>query len=151
MVQGTYVRQQFIYESTASFSTSCYPHIVPMMNRWLIRKIKNSLFYTYMFFHLYLIINKNTEKGLSVCNPRTFLFKNLICYNLLQISCIPETTSQYPISQSDFPQISRIPVIFCANIPYPEKPQQDLLIESWPSHSDAKVDSQAIARCHFSC
>ena len=35
-----------------------------MIKRWLVNKIKNSLFYTYMFFHLYLIINKNTEKGL---------------------------------------------------------------------------------------
>ena len=51
-------------------------------------------------FHLYLIINKNTEKGMySVINARTFLIKHLICYNFLPISRFPETTSQYPVSQ----------------------------------------------------
>ena len=40
----------------------------------------------------------------------------------LRISRIPKTFSQYPVSQYLFPQISRTPVIFSANIPYPENP-----------------------------
>ena len=55
----------------AIFSTSCYPHIVPMMNRWLVKKIKNGLFYTYIF-HSYLIINKNTEKGIYLVIQECF-------------------------------------------------------------------------------
>ena len=49
------------------------------------------------------------RKGHVFSNPRTFLIKHLICYNFLRISRIPETTSQYPVSQEIFPQISRIP------------------------------------------
>ena len=39
------------------------------------------------------------RKGHVFSNPRTFLIKHLICYNFLRISRIPETTSQYPVSQ----------------------------------------------------
>ena len=54
--------------------------------------------YLYIF-HLYLIINKNTDKDMYlVIQERRFLIKHLICYNFLRISRIPETTSQYPVS-----------------------------------------------------
>ena len=41
------------------------------MNQWLVKKIKNGLFYTYIF-HLYLIINKNTEKGMYLVIQERF-------------------------------------------------------------------------------
>ena len=83
----------------ASFSTVCNPHRVPMMNRWLVKKFKNGLFYTCIFF-IHFISNHQQKyrKGHVFSNPRTFLIKHLICYNFLRISRIPETTSQYPVS-----------------------------------------------------
>ena len=52
----------------AIFSTSCYPHIVPMMNRWLVKRFVLHLY----IFHLYLIINKNTEKGMYLVIQERF-------------------------------------------------------------------------------
>ena len=52
----------------AIFSTSCYPHIVPMMNGWLVKRFVLHLY----IFHLYLIINKNTEKGMYLVIQERF-------------------------------------------------------------------------------
>ena len=96
----------------ASVSTVCNPHRVPMMNRWLVKKFKNGLFYTCIFF-IHFISNHQQKyrKGHVFSNPRTFLIKHQICYNFLRISRIPETTSHYPILC--------IPINFSSNIPYP--------------------------------
>ena len=88
----------------AIFSTSCYPHIVPMMNRWLVKRFVLHLH----IFHLYLIINKNTEKGMYLVIQERFssniwyvtIFANIpYPWNYFSISCIPIT--------------------FSSNIPYP--------------------------------
>ena len=90
----------------AIFSTSCYPHIVPMMNRWLVKRFVLHLY----IFHLYLIINKNTEKGMYLVIQERFssniwyviFFANIAYpWNYFSISCsIPTIT-------------------FSSNIPYP--------------------------------
>ena len=53
--------------------------------------------------HIYFSFISNDQqkyrKGHVFSNPRTFLIKHLICYNFLRISRIPETTSQYRVSQ----------------------------------------------------
>ena len=50
------------------FSTSWYPNIVPMMNRWLVKRFVLHLY----IFHLYLIINKNTEKDMYLVIQERF-------------------------------------------------------------------------------
>ena len=50
-------------------------------------------------FHFSISNQQKYREGHVFSNPRTFLIKHLICYNFLRISRIPETTSQYPVSQ----------------------------------------------------
>ena len=56
---------------------------------------KNGLFY---IIHFSIISNPQQKyrKGHVFSYSRTFVIKHLMCYNFLQISRIPETTSQYP-------------------------------------------------------
>ena len=77
--------------------------------------------FTLIYFSFISNHQQKYRKGHVFSNSRTFLIKHLICYNFLRISRIPETTSQYP-AVSQIPQISRILVIFSANIVYPENP-----------------------------
>lgn len=71
-----------------------------MIKRWLVNKIKNSLFYTYMFFHLYLIINKNTVKGMYLVIQES-LSSNIWDITIFCESRIHETT-QYYLYPNDF-------------------------------------------------
>ena len=55
--------------------------------------------FTLIYFSFISNHQQKYRKGHVFSNPRTFLSKHLICYNFLRISRIPETTSQYPVSQ----------------------------------------------------
>ena len=55
--------------------------------------------FTLIYFSFISNHQQKYRKGHVFSNPRTFLIKHLICYNFLRISRIPETTSQYPVSQ----------------------------------------------------
>ena len=97
------------------FSTSCYPHIVPMMNRWLVKRFVLHLY----IFHLYLIINKNTEKGMYLVIQERFSsniwYVTIFCEYpvslklLLNILYPNNFFLKYPISRYFFPRISHIP------------------------------------------
>ena len=99
----------------AIFSTSCYPHIVPMMNRWLVKRFVLHLY----IFHLYLIINKNTEKGMYLVIQERFSsniwYVTIFCEYpvslklLLNILYPNNFFLKYPVSRQFFPRISRIP------------------------------------------
>ena len=103
----------------AIFSTSCYPHIVPMMNRWLVKRFVLHLY----IFHLYLIINKNTEKGMYLIVIQECVLSNIwYATTFFRISHIPETTSQYAVSQKLFPQIIPYPSNFFRKYPVFRKP-----------------------------
>ena len=103
----------------AIFSTSCYPHIVPMMNRWLVKRFVLHLY----IFHLYLIINKNTEKGMYLIVIQECFLSNIwYVTTFFRISRIPETTSQYAVSQKLFPQIIPYPGNFFREYPVSWKP-----------------------------
>ena len=82
-----------------TFSTSCYPHIVTMMNRWLVKKIKMVCFTLYIF-QLYLILNKNTEKGMYLVIQER-LSSNIWC---VTIFC------KYPVSLKLLLNILRKPI-----------------------------------------
>ena len=99
----------------AIFSTSCYPHTVPTMNRWLVKRFVLHLY----IFHLYLIINKNTEKGMYLVIQERFSsniwYVTIFCeypVSLKLLLNIPYPNNfflKYPVSRWFFPQISHIP------------------------------------------
>ena len=55
--------------------------------------------FTLIYFSFISNHQQEYRKGHVFSNLRTFLIKHLICYNFLRISRIPETPSQYPVSQ----------------------------------------------------
>ena len=99
----------------AIFSTSCYPHIGPIMNRWLVKRFVLHLY----IFHLYLIINKNTKKGMYLVIQERFSSNiwhvTIFCEYpvslklLLNILYPNNFFLKYPVSRYFFPRISRIP------------------------------------------
>ena len=83
----------------AIFSISCYLHMdsvhdEPMTGQENQKRVVLRIYLSFISNH-----QQNYIKGHVYCNPRAFLIKHLICYNFSRISRIPETTSQYPVSQ----------------------------------------------------